>query len=213
MEGTHPFAGMFQGGGDPPPYEDRIVSGHFAYGTRRVPYHPMPVAPALDILPPALRQLFVRCFDDGHFVPAARRMPRLAKRAASGRKGTVCLPGQWTASLFKSSLRLPLVRAGETVGGSSPVSLTAGAGYPPAPPLFVCVAVGGRSSVSGSPASRSSSSGSSVPLPPAGVVPAWAVHTPLAASVNGGIPGAIPISPAPFPVPGNSWAWARWPGR
>ena len=72
MEGTHPFAGLYQGAGDPPPYEERIVVGHFPYGTRRSPYRPMPNAPPLDILHPTLRQLFLRCFEDGHLLPSAR---------------------------------------------------------------------------------------------------------------------------------------------
>ncbi len=73
MEGTHPFAGVFTGRGEPPPYEARISSGHFPYGAgQRVPYHPMPIAPSFDVLHPTLRQLFVRCFEDGHHNPQAR---------------------------------------------------------------------------------------------------------------------------------------------
>ncbi len=73
MEGTHPFAGVFTGLGDPPSYEQRISSGHFTYSNGRVvPYRPMPTAPSFEILHPALRQLFVRCFRDGHDNPKAR---------------------------------------------------------------------------------------------------------------------------------------------
>jgi WD40 repeat protein/serine/threonine protein kinase len=72
MEGTHPFAGIYQGTGDPPPYEERIRRGHFPYGARRVPYRPMPAAPPFEMLHPTLRQLFLRCFEDGHDDPAAR---------------------------------------------------------------------------------------------------------------------------------------------
>jgi serine/threonine protein kinase len=72
MEGTHPYAGLYTEGGDPPPYAQRIQDGHFQYGTRRVPFRPMPVAPAFDILPPDLRELFIRCFEAGHADPAAR---------------------------------------------------------------------------------------------------------------------------------------------
>src|SRR5579871_4376389 len=60
MEGTHPFAGVYQGEGDPPPYEARIVAGHYPYGGKPTPYRPMPVAPPLEILYPTLRQLFLR---------------------------------------------------------------------------------------------------------------------------------------------------------
>jgi hypothetical protein len=73
MEGTHPFSGIFQGIGDPPPYEARIAAGHFPYSTRqRVPYLSTPTAPPFEILHPTLRQLFVRCFEDGHLNPLLR---------------------------------------------------------------------------------------------------------------------------------------------
>ncbi len=73
MEGTHPFSGIFQGAGDPPPYEARIKAGHFVYNTgRSVPYRSTPIAPKLEILHPTLRQLFVRCFESGHENPQMR---------------------------------------------------------------------------------------------------------------------------------------------
>jgi WD40 repeat protein len=73
MEGTHPFAGTYLGGGDPPPYEERIRLGHFPYAEKNsVPYQPMPIAPPLRILYPLLQHLFVRCFEEGHRNPAAR---------------------------------------------------------------------------------------------------------------------------------------------
>lgn len=73
MEGTHPFSGIFQGTGDPPPYEARIAAGHFAYSRgRSVPYIPSPIAPPFEILHPTLQQLFVRCFEKGHKNPEMR---------------------------------------------------------------------------------------------------------------------------------------------
>lgn len=73
MEGTHPFSGIYQGAGDPPPYAARIASGHFTYSlARRVPYLPTPIAPGWDILHPTLRQLFLHCFEDGHNSPKLR---------------------------------------------------------------------------------------------------------------------------------------------
>jgi hypothetical protein len=73
MEGTHPFAGTYLGGGDPPPYEERIRLGHFPYAARNsVPYRPMPIAPPLNILYPLLQHLFVRCFEEGFHNPEAR---------------------------------------------------------------------------------------------------------------------------------------------
>jgi formylglycine-generating enzyme required for sulfatase activity len=73
MEGTHPFLGIFQGQGDPPPLEARIQAGHFPYGTKRnIPWQPAKIAPPIELLHPALRQLFVQCFEDGHRRPQAR---------------------------------------------------------------------------------------------------------------------------------------------
>ncbi|TAF88162.1 MULTISPECIES: tetratricopeptide repeat protein [unclassified Microcoleus] len=72
MEGTHPFAGVYQGTGDPPPTEKRILAGHFPHGTKTVPYRPAQIAVRFDVLHPTLRQLFVRCFEDGHNNPQAR---------------------------------------------------------------------------------------------------------------------------------------------
>ena len=72
MEGTHPFAGIFQGEGEPPSYQERISAGHFPYSRgRRVPYRPALTSPPFKILHPALRDLFVRCFKNG------RRKPRI----------------------------------------------------------------------------------------------------------------------------------------
>src|SRR4028118_1633833 len=72
MEGTHPFSGVYLGSDEPPPLEARIRSGHFPTGTKRIPYRPMPAAPAFEMLHPRLQQMFVRCFEEGHGNPAAR---------------------------------------------------------------------------------------------------------------------------------------------
>lgn len=73
MEGTHPFAGVYTGPGEPPPIEARILAGHFPYGAGKgAPYRPMPAAPPLGMLTPQLRQLFIRCFIEGFRNPQAR---------------------------------------------------------------------------------------------------------------------------------------------
>lgn len=77
MEGTHPFAGVFKGQGEPPPLEQRIASGHFPLGTApQVPYGSSPAAPPFELLFPGVRDLFVRCFQDGHFRPSLRPDPQ-----------------------------------------------------------------------------------------------------------------------------------------
>jgi DNA-binding helix-hairpin-helix protein with protein kinase domain len=73
MEGMHPFSGIYQGLGEPPPYEARIASGHFTYSqSKSVPYIPTPIAPPWKIIPPNLQQLFLRCLEDGHDNPLLR---------------------------------------------------------------------------------------------------------------------------------------------
>lgn len=73
MEGFHPFTGVFNGKGDPPPIEDRIASGHFPYRKRwRRPYEPSPLSPEMDMLHPNLKHLFMRCFETGHKNPKRR---------------------------------------------------------------------------------------------------------------------------------------------
>ncbi|OCQ92467.1 DNA-binding protein [Oscillatoriales cyanobacterium USR001] len=72
MEGTHPFAGVYQDSDEPPPIEARIKSGYFPYSTKRVPFRPMPAAPSLEILHPTLRQMLIRCFEEGHHNPHVR---------------------------------------------------------------------------------------------------------------------------------------------
>jgi DNA-binding helix-hairpin-helix protein with protein kinase domain len=77
MEGTHPFAGVFKGRGEPPMLEQRIAAGHFTFaGDLRVPYDPAPAAPPYQLLFPGLRDLFQRCFLDGHFRPSLRPDPQ-----------------------------------------------------------------------------------------------------------------------------------------
>ena len=72
MEGTHPFGGVFRGQGEAPELKERIKAGHFPHGRRGVPYKPMPLAPSFQMLPVALQELFLLCFEQGHGNPAAR---------------------------------------------------------------------------------------------------------------------------------------------
>ncbi len=67
LEGTHPFAGICRLEGEPPTYVERIAAGHYPFAGRDdVPYGPSPLMPSYDILSPAIRDLFFRCFHDGH---------------------------------------------------------------------------------------------------------------------------------------------------
>ena len=73
MEGTHPFAGVYEGEDDPPPFEDRIAQGHFPYGANPGPYRPgSRSAPPFSMLPPPIQELFLQCFDAGFADPTVR---------------------------------------------------------------------------------------------------------------------------------------------
>jgi serine/threonine protein kinase len=73
MEGNHPFRAQWLGKGDPPPVEERIAIGAFPYtSTPGVPVSPPKHAPGLDWLHPALTELILRCFVDGHQDPHLR---------------------------------------------------------------------------------------------------------------------------------------------
>ena len=72
MEGTHPFAGQYRGSGDPPTIVNRIQHGSFPYGSNPGLYSPPPMAPDFAISDPVIRDLFLRCFELGHSVPARR---------------------------------------------------------------------------------------------------------------------------------------------
>lgn len=73
LEGTHPYEGVYHGPGDPEPYGARIAQGALPFlPSRQGPYRPKPLAVPFDVLHPALRSAFVRCFVDGHARPKER---------------------------------------------------------------------------------------------------------------------------------------------
>ena len=75
MEGMHPFNGRFTGAEeDPcPALADRIKLGWFPYRPGLgLPYEPALSSLKFDVLHPALRNLFLRCFEGGHTNPEIR---------------------------------------------------------------------------------------------------------------------------------------------
>jgi len=73
MEGVHPFAGQYKGRGEPPLLEERIANGLFPYAPdTRAEILPMPTAPRFDLLDSNIRELFLRCFIEGHANPSLR---------------------------------------------------------------------------------------------------------------------------------------------
>ncbi len=72
--GHHPFAGLWQGAGDPPALDGLVRAGHYP-GLAVSPQRPGPFAMTPNALHPALRGLVRRCFVDGHRQPVARPTP------------------------------------------------------------------------------------------------------------------------------------------
>jgi DNA-binding helix-hairpin-helix protein with protein kinase domain len=67
MQGTHPFAGVFTGHGEPASVPARIAAGHWPYARERaIPYRPSPHAPPWETLPPVVQEMFQLCFEVGH---------------------------------------------------------------------------------------------------------------------------------------------------
>ncbi len=71
MEGLHPFAGIWSGGGEPPDVPERMRAGRFPY-RRGGRLSPPPHALDLDVLPPDVRRLVWQAFTAGVRRPSAR---------------------------------------------------------------------------------------------------------------------------------------------
>jgi formylglycine-generating enzyme required for sulfatase activity len=73
MEGTHPFDGVYRGRGEAPSIMTRIAAGHFPFAKEWLgQFAPPASAPEFEILHPRLRELFLRCFCEGHEAPRQR---------------------------------------------------------------------------------------------------------------------------------------------
>lgn len=122
MEGTHPFAGLFQGRGDPPPYEARIAAGHFPYSRHHPgPYRPMPAAPSFTLLHPALQELFIACFEKGHANPRARPEAHAWQKALREAERRLIACGTNDQHLYgEHCLSCPWCERAEQLGGRDP---------------------------------------------------------------------------------------------
>ncbi len=72
MEGTHPYQAKGRLVDDAPSSETKIVKGYFPYTMRGRDIAPPDHAPPFDVLSPALRGLFEKCFAEGNRNPDAR---------------------------------------------------------------------------------------------------------------------------------------------
>ncbi|MBC7880789.1 MAG: protein kinase [Anaerolineae bacterium] len=72
MEGSHPYAGIYTGEGEPPSLSARIGVGHFPYSDQPIPYRPSPLALPFTILHPKLQAFFQSCFVDSQESPQNR---------------------------------------------------------------------------------------------------------------------------------------------
>ncbi len=72
MEGSHPYAGIYTGEGEPPTLAARIGAGHFPYSDQPIPYRPSPLALPFTILHPKLQACFQSCFVNSQESPQNR---------------------------------------------------------------------------------------------------------------------------------------------
>ncbi|MBC7880821.1 MAG: protein kinase, partial [Anaerolineae bacterium] len=101
MEGSHPFAAIYTGQGEPPSLGERIAAGHFCYAGHSVPYRPSSLTTPFALLHPKLQELFIACLIDSQQNPQKRP--------------TAC---QWceALSLAEKSLRTCTVNTQHTYG-------------------------------------------------------------------------------------------------
>ena len=171
MEGTHPFRGVYTGDGEPPKVESYISQGHFLHSaTRNVPLRPMPNSPLWESLHESIRELFLRCFDDGFLNPQMRPSPRewedALDEAMESLEQCSVNPSHWyfTGQAGKSdcSWCAKRLRTGIDSFPSHPdsrhtvPSITPPPPTPPAPP-----------------APPPSNTGGTAPVPPRGRIPRW----------------------------------------
>jgi DNA-binding helix-hairpin-helix protein with protein kinase domain len=81
MEGSHPFACVMPGTGEPVEYGECLARGYFPYGGGDNSIIPSRLAPPFEMLHPQLRSLFQRCFVKGHAAPRSRPDARTWYRA------------------------------------------------------------------------------------------------------------------------------------
>lgn len=70
--GEHPFKGKWTGPGEPPSPTDMVRHGLWCNSQQKIPLVPSPLSIPLHVVHPKVQELFVRCFDAGHFELALR---------------------------------------------------------------------------------------------------------------------------------------------
>jgi DNA-binding helix-hairpin-helix protein with protein kinase domain len=120
LNGNHPFRSDWRGGGDAPEMSVKISRGLFPYDhVAPTVVAPPEGAPPLDWIHPALREVMIRCFVDGHRPPHRRpsaedweRAVKTAERALARCKNRHVFSGHQAACPWcaASRKRLPVVR-------------------------------------------------------------------------------------------------------
>jgi hypothetical protein len=212
MEGAHPFSGRYTGLGEPPPFEARIAAGHFPYGNRHGQYDIPPAAPPFSVLDPVLRQLFLRCFEDGHVRPDVRPDANIWQNALARAEEALTVCGANPLHLYGGHLAAcPWCERRDLLGGRDPFPAGSAAGERrprriPASSLLPPDPAPTR-------ATRAGSVGAAQALPSAGAAPAasaanWQAGAPLSASAFGAASTALPVPTLfSYRVGGNAWAW------
>jgi DNA-binding helix-hairpin-helix protein with protein kinase domain len=72
--GDYPFKGLWVGPGDSPPPSELVRNGYWSYAANSL-IQPGPLTIPLNVVHPAVRQCFLRCFNEGHANPERRPTP------------------------------------------------------------------------------------------------------------------------------------------
>ena len=216
MEGTHPFAGIYLGGGDPPTYENRILQGHFPFGSKSSPFEILKVAPPITMLDPLIRQLFLRCFEEGHSDPSLRPDTQIWLNALADAERNLVKCGLNPQHLFGNHLKnCPWCERTELLDGrdpfpseaiseSAPPNRVLAQSLIPKPVIAPKLPAVAPQNIPLQLAQPSGNTGASLA--------SWQMNSPISASLNGGVPGA-PIPTAarlPLPKDGFSWTAMGW---
>ena len=216
LEGTHPFAGIYRGDGDPPPYEHRILNGRFPFGSKSVPYDLPKIAPPLEILDPLLRQLFLRCFEDGHDNPSIRPTAQAWLNALNEAEKRLKTCSSNPQHYFGEHLsKCPWCARRELLGGRDPFPATEFSESAPPNRILAQTLLSKTAPKPNAPSMAPQIAGVSKATPtsiPSSNIASWQINSPLSASLTGGIRGAAfpPVAALPMPRDYVSWVALGW---
>lgn len=105
MQGTHPYAARGQAVEEAGSSREKIQLGKFPYQNTEADIEPPPHALPFEILPNALRQLFLRCFREGNRNPLARPSASEWKQTIDRELKRLCRCKEHSGHLYTKDLK------------------------------------------------------------------------------------------------------------